>query len=891
MKHLIFTIDAAASRRHNALTICFSTAEQEGVRWKRCPSPTSFSPQKLKSLTTAAEHKIISALLHEENVYRSHHNEKKEPLYTSARIDFSRSFEILQCLSATERLFHKGCKVLCDFLHPAALKYEALPSLETYCEVHGCVSWGSKDIPLHDLDLVVRSSQHWCLRGIAIKVFDANIHWKWIEKTLSSPLLLDEKQYEKLVDTIGDNDTTNEPILSVSSKLSSPPPKEEILPHLVLQDRYGAYANLWLTYPDGKKRPFHDIAITASEKERYWERDLLETDFIKKSDGKAHYYCPMDGVVKSLSFLLEMGWEIFDATGKRLLHHTSNDIALQLDDDAVIAHGGITYHEYDATVSEVAQAFRRKENFIRLGIDAIGLLPDTLTHQDLSLLEEGVPHEGTLQIPKSTIGLISTDTLSLSCDEYLSSLCSQLHDFSGIKETLPTKDFNGTLRHYQQDGVNWLSFLCEHNFHGLLADDMGLGKTVQVLAFLSQATHASKKLVIAPTSLLFHWKREIESFLPNFTVYIHAGPSREKDASLWSDNDIVLCSYAILRSDIDILSGITWDYLFLDEAQAIKNPNTLTSKAAYRLEARFRCSITGTPVENSIQDLWSQFHFLMPDLLGAKKAFLSEPVSYFTTQKIRPFLLRRNKEEVAKDLPEKIEQTVLVEMTPHQRSTYETILSKMRSDIVEKVRADGIGKHRIEVFEALLRLRQICCHPELIANILEEETYDSGKFNTLIDDIETVTGEGNKVLVYSQFTSMLSLIERTLKEKDIQYTRLDGTTKDRESVVDAFQNDETIGVFLLSLKAGGVGLNLTAADYVFIYDPWWNLAVENQAIDRAHRIGRKDTVIAKRYVTVNTIEEKIMDIKASKHALVNSILDDKEPFDTMTVEDFCEIFS
>jgi SNF2 family DNA or RNA helicase len=304
--------------------------------------------------------------------------------------------------------------------------------------------------------------------------------------------------------------------------------------------------------------------------------------------------------------------------------------------------------------------------------------------------------------------------------------------------------------------------------------------------------------------------------------------------------------------------------------------------------------LTGTPIENHLSEIWAHFRFLIPDLFGEQKDFLADVTAgqadfrYMQRlrKKLRPFMLRREKGEVAKELPERIEQVVWVEMPSQQRKVYDDFLAGFKGNLLKKVESDGIGKHRMEVLEAILRLRQICCHPLLVLSQSENVgELSSGKLEALLQDLETVVEEKRKVLVYSQFTSMLQLIAKEAKRSQWPLVYLDGQTKDREKVVQQFQEDPTISLFLISLKAGGIGLNLTAADYVFLYDPWWNEAVENQAIDRAHRIGRKDTVIAKRYVMVESVEEKIMSLKASKRSLLIDMMEDTASMNQLTIDD------
>lgn len=412
---------------------------------------------------------------------------------------------------------------------------------------------------------------------------------------------------------------------------------------------------------------------------------------------------------------------------------------------------------------------------------------------------------------------------------------------------------------------------------------MGLGKTVQVLAFLSRIELKSPILIVMPTSLIFNWKKEIERFLPGFPFVIHHGLDRLKSIEILDKPQLILTTYTTARLDFSLLSQLSYECIILDEAQAIKNAHTQTSETVKKLNSSFRLSITGTPIENNLQELWSHFHFLIPDLFGTEDSFKAEILAgssdsrFFKRikKKIRPFLLRRRKEDVAKDLPEKIEQTVWVEMSEGQRAIYDEFLSGVRRNLIKKVDLDGVSKHRMEILEAIMRLRQICCHPLLVGSENNHSPLESAKLDILIADLETAISEGRKILIYSQFTSMLALIGKRLKENNWNYAYLDGGTQNREKVVNEFQENPAIPLFLISLKAGGIGLNLTAADYVFLYDPWWNNAIENQAIDRAHRIGRKETVIAKRYIMLESIEEKMMKLKVAKSSMAADLLDDE----------------
>jgi len=828
---------------------------------------------------------VVAFLIKHENIFRKEHKTTSNG-YRQARINFSNSFEALRLLSRTTRLFHKDSRVVCNLLMPEDLYYEAIPSGLAHCEIRGKIKRNNILIDTHDLDLVAPGPPNWFLKGFLINIFSEDLHWKWLKRTIGEePFLLDSKGLRGLEETLQEDIGPFHPKLIISNMISEH--TAHIFPFIVLKDSHGCFADLWMEYENSDKTALHELYPNIGEEELNWEQDLLETDFIKKKVGKSHYYCPRDKVTESLVFLLEIGWKILDSQNNRILHHTEANISLTTKNNTIIVKGSVKYDNFQPSLPDVLPAIAQQKSFISLGQGFTGLLPTTWDKGNFSFLSDGEISGDTIKIPKNRITALPEKTssaLGIQIESSLRILQEKLANFSGISLSPPGKSFRGSLRPYQQEGLNWLSFLEEYGLHGILADDMGLGKTVQVLAMLSRFKNNLQHLIVVPKTLIFQWKKEIETFLPGTSIYIHSGQERLRDATSWPKNAIILCSYSILRTDIELFACIHWQCIFLDEAQAIKNPGSQISLAVSRLSAQFRLSITGTPIENNLQDLWSQFRFLMPDLLGSHQEFATNDIQH-NKKKIKPFILRRLKDEVAKDLPEKLEHTVLIEMGTNQKRLYESLLSRMREGLIKEIRTDGIAHHRMKIFEILLRLRQVCCHPLLIESLLDEDDpRESGKFNALIKDLETVVEEGNKVLVYSQFTSMLNIIAKELQQKGWRYTRLDGKTKDREAVVKEFQEGD-IEIFLISLKAGGVGLNLTAADYVFLYDPWWNLAVENQAISRAHRIGRKDRVIVKRYVSAGTIEEKIMDLKAYKDSMAQDILDHDDNINAISIKD------
>lgn len=463
------------------------------------------------------------------------------------------------------------------------------------------------------------------------------------------------------------------------------------------------------------------------------------------------------------------------------------------------------------------------------------------------------------------------------------------------------------LREYQKEGVYWLYFLKKYGFGGILADEMGLGKTIQALTIL--AMHRNERhIVICPKTLIYNWENEVKKFFPNLRALVIDGDNdrRKKLIDEIEDYDIIISSYSMLQKDYEIYleKDYKFNYAILDEAHYVKNIKTLSAKAVRLINAKNKILLTGTPLENNLMELFSAFDLIMPGFLGSKTDFSKDFISKIERNnmialeilqaKIRPFILRRTKKEVLKELPDKQEQIVYSEMTNKQTGIYYELLNRVRAEVNELVKKQGFERSRIQILSALLKLRQICNHPGLIDKDFLEEEDISGKYEQflgLLDEVINDNNNSNKVLIFSQFTSMLNIFEKDMKELKIKYLRLDGSTKNRQELVDEFNSDESIKVFLISLKAGGVGLNLTSANNVFLYDPWWNPMVEKQAQDRAHRIGQKKTVNVYKFITKNSIEEKILKLQETKGNLFeNLVVEDNGFVKKLEWEDLMELF-
>lgn len=507
-------------------------------------------------------------------------------------------------------------------------------------------------------------------------------------------------------------------------------------------------------------------------------------------------------------------------------------------------------------------------------------------------------NENEIQLQKHHIALLQEmQREEKTKSQNLDIKIQNLKHFEKIENINPAKNFSAKLRPYQQAGLDWLWFLRQFNFGGCLADDMGLGKTVQTLALLQKdkETNLVKKnqnhkpsLLIVPTSLIFNWLHEAKHFTSDLKIWIHAGVNRKKNIAIFQDFDLIITSYGTARIDAELLKKTGYNYMILDEGQVIKNPTSKTARALKTFKSRKRLILSGTPIENSVMDLWSLMSFVNPGLLGNQKFFKEKYVIPIEKQKdetqakklqtlIKPFLLRRTKNQVAKDLPDKIDQTIFCKMSENQEKTYEKYKSSFRNEILEEIGKSGKNKSQMILLKGLTILRQIANHPKLV-----EENYpnDSGKFEAIVNKINIAISEGHKLLVFSQFVKHLKILQDYLNENNQNYFYLDGQTPNqkRQELVKNFNESENVKLFLISLKAGGLGLNLTSADYVLLLDPWWNPAVEQQAIDRTHRIGQTKTVISYRFISKNSVEEKIQQLQKHKQNLSDQLIKTESSF-------------
>jgi non-specific serine/threonine protein kinase len=640
----------------------------------------------------------------------------------------------------------------------------------------------------------------------------------------------------------------------------------------------------------GKKRTFYRLQRDVQAERRY--ADMLLRSGVQEVKGqfKLSRRKALWWLFEELPRLVEKGFSVYGEEKLRLfrVNRAQPQLRVQVssDIDWFDIRVEVDYGGTPLPLSALKDALALNQRYVKLADGSLAILPEEWREKLAHVFSIGKVKKDHLKLSKFHIHLIdilASQSRTVRFDERYQEIREKLKNFSGITPQPVPKGFRGTLRPYQKSGFDWLCFLQEFGFGGCLADDMGLGKTVQALALLQREKEKGldrPNLIVAPTSVLFNWKREVERFTPELKVYLHHGLKREKDPAYWRTFDIIITSYGTLLRDIKEFFEFPFHYVILDESQKIKNSLSKIARAVKLLKSRYRLILTGTPIENNTFELWSQFDFINPGLLGTQAYFRSaiarpievegdETTAEFLRTLIYPFILRRTKEAVAKELPPKVESVSFCEMTPRQRKIYEKWRNAYRAELLELIETEGLNRSRMRILEGLMRLRQIACHPQLVE---PGSRADSAKMEALFDLLEDILAEKHKALIYSQFVSMLTLIRKELDKRGIPYAYLDGRTRKRQEVVDRFQNDDSTPLFLISLRAGGLGLNLTAADYVIHYDPWWNPAVEIQATDRTHRIGQDKKIFSYKLITKDSVEEKILLLQEKKKKLADEII-------------------
>jgi len=685
-----------------------------------------------------------------------------------------------------------------------------------------------------------------------------------------------------------------------------------------------------------------DFEFVKSIRNESWETEIIkhltETGLILQADNSykvtnenaeddEQRYKTIQWLTENKNRISEAGIEIEqDLYNKKYItEQTSLEIKLSQKKDWFDIYGIVRFGKFEIPFIQLRKNILNENREFILPDKSIALIPYEWFAKYGDIFLYGKESDKSIKINKANYSAVERSELKGISNKFKKSI-KKLLTYESFNIDLP-KDIRAELRPYQKEGLKWMYFLQENNFGGCLADDMGLGKTLQTITLLQKTIDSKKNnpelkksadfsspqldlfstgnnydrkasLIVMPVSLIHNWKNEIKKFAPNLKVLTYQGPNRHRNITRFNEYDIILSGYALVRNDIDLIKKQEFLYVILDESQFIKNPESKIYKAVLELESDYKLVLTGTPIENSLQDLWSQLNFLNNGMLGSKAFFNQEFLNPVEKKKdeiqeaklkqlISPFILRRTKDEVAKDLPPLTEQVIWCHQEDDQKSFYESEKSKIRNKIIELIDSGEKKSLSVEVLGALTKLRQISNHPLLVDKNYKGE---SGKFREIIRNFENIASENHKVLIFSSFVKHLDLLATYFSEKKLKYSMLTGQTKKREQVIKEFQNDPDNKVFLISIKAGGTGLNLTEADYVFIIDPWWNPAVEKQAVNRAHRIGQDKKVMVYRYICKDTIEEKIAKLQEKKSKLAETFINSNNPLSKLSNNKLLELF-
>ncbi|GAB4193707.1 MAG: hypothetical protein Tsb0015_16570 [Simkaniaceae bacterium] len=809
----------------------------------------------------------------------------KTACFNQFRISAKQAFSILQKLHHYRRFIFKKNYLQFDPDTSVNFLYQVKKNGNASASVEGAVKIQEEKIPVAALQELFISDKAFCLYEDRLYPIFPHVHPRWLHKVYPFSWELQGRDWQDFEEDFAVLPPAGSPqILWDFPKESMEASSPSILPILEISDASGCFANLKLQYEGLGEIDFQSLVKKVQnvsrnmQEEMQWEKDLCDAGYRKKKMGHTHYFCSPEKVYEVLQFLLELGWTVRDSQKRKLRPVTEKKLLVSVQDNSQWEiEGGIRFGEKQISLAESVLQLKLGKKILSLDENEIGLVDASLAAMPLE--NWCVSAKESISFPANALGEVCSWLEDVSA-EFKNEKTQRIFEAFQNKESLPKidvkKTFQGTLRPYQETGVGWLWLLYQNKLGGILADEMGLGKTVQILAFCAAAKPKLPILIVVPASLVFQWKKEAEKFLPKIGVAVYAGANRDSQILSNPHISVILTSYSILRQDFDsIFSAMEFSCIFLDEAQYIKNPESRIFKYVCRLNAPARFSITGTPIENRSLDLWAQFHFIMPSLLGGKQKFLSSSLDISNLRKkIAPFLLKRKKKEVAKEFPQKFIQEIWLEMEESQQALYQSWAAAIKKKLANAVENEGVGKNRLGILEGILRLRQICCHPSLAA--ADQGSYPSAKLEQLLWDVEEITARGQKVIIYSQFTAMLQIINGYLSAFSENVLILDGSSKNREMLVKQFQENEKKKIFLISLKAGGVGLNLNRADYVILFEPWWNAAVENQAMDRAHRLGREKPLFIKRYILASSIEENMEVLKQKKQQIADQLFIDDE---------------
>lgn len=908
-REIIYVLDYARLPYGTNLSIHLNVRDpKKSGEWKK-QKPLALSHNLISELPDPADRDILSRLVGVHRGRWSYGPDESTYYFQPTRHDL---LTLLPLFSGTGRLFFRtaeldeGRAVKWDPTEPWEFRIEARRDEEGH-QYEICGIFHKNGVRLNPAQMEYVFSEGIVIHGDSIAPFRGSFQWISFFRKESSFFV-----------PFAEADAWLETMLAIPSVPRLDLPEElrlqeiEVVPHPLanisarheLWNASNLTAEVFFKYLDhtiGEAYPASGIALVPEKKRILRDQEAEAraihqfegSGFKRRSDyhGRTLWMIPQSRLPGAVRDLVAAGWTV-EAEGKLFRNPNSLSMRISSGIDWFELHGTVEFGETRIAMPKLLAALKRRESTILLDDGSYGMLPEEWLEKYAMLAGLGTSHGDHVRFQRNQAGLLDVLLASqseVSCDEMFDRIRSELGSFAGIAAANAPEGFRGQLRPYQREGLGWLHFLQDFGFGGCLADDMGLGKTIQVLSLLEErrmlrrTSRASDRLppslVVMPRSLVFNWKQEAARFTPELRILEHTGGVRIRDHRHFDDYDAVFTTYGTLRRDASFFKDKLFDYAILDEAQAIKNSSTESAKAARLLRSRYRLALSGTPIENHLGELWSLFDFLNPGMLGSATVFklgkgsgmkLSEEQRSLLSRALRPFILRRTKAQVAGDLPAKVEQTLFCQLEPAQRTLYNELRDHYRRTILNRIEQDGLNKSKIHILEALLRLRQAAIHPGLIDRSRANES--SAKLEMLMPQLAEILDEGHKALIFSQFTSMLGILRSRLDQLGIRYEYLDGQTGDRATPVERFQNNPESKLFLISLKAGGLGLNLTAAEYVFLLDPWWNPAVEAQAVDRTHRIGQTRSVFAYRLIAKDTVEEKVLELQETKREIADAII-------------------
>lgn len=908
-QHLIYVVDLAASPSNQRLVLQVLLRERKANGEFSRPKKSYISPDVISQLPDPIDIQCLSILLGSAesrlSAYDRYTNSDRSMLSTY-HITPVLAGMILPQLAATGRLFvardprcHEIAPLICDggerFV--CRLRVQRNTEAKEAYGIRAVISRGDEQYDLQDVDLVCNGI---LIRNDTLAFFDWPHDFQFLRnlKTAKSVSVPGRHVY-KFIKEIAER--VNPAVLELDPELAIEIIKAGPRPQFVFKNAGNTGLEAKLSFAYGEEAVLFKENDPKGSVLDVKARRLVERDGKEEARWKARFeefgmkrhsemYVEPEWRVSRTRFpeiarrLLSEGCIVF-AEGRHFRRGGEMSVSISSGIDWFELHGAAEFEGHTVQFPELLAALKRGEQIVQLTDGTYGLIPEEWLKKYGAIAGLGEIHEDHLRYRMNQASLLDAFLAAqpdAAVDATFRQARERLRSFEGVGALDPPEGFVGHLREYQMEALGWMKFLREFGFGGCLADDMGLGKTVMVLALIQSRRVSGEQnpsLIVVPRSLVFNWIQEASRFVPSLRILDHTGASRNKSRELFEEYDIVLTTYGILRSDAAWLKDHAFDYIILDEAQMVKNASTASAKAVRLVQGKHRLALSGTPVQNHLGDLWSLFEFLNAGMLGASSVLHlagsgakkpDEQTVTLLAHALRPFILRRTKEQVATELPPKVEQTIFCELTPDERRLYNELRDHYRESLLSRVNSMGLSRSKIQVLEALLRLRQAACHPGLIDHQRTSEM--STKLETLIPQLVDVIEEGHKALVFSQFVSFLTILRRHLDAQGIAYQYLDGQTTDRQSPVEAFQNDPGCKLFLISLKAGGLGLNLTAADYVFLLDPWWNPVIEAQAIDRSHRIGQQRQVFAYRIIARDTVEEKVLQLQETKRNLADAII-------------------